>query len=125
MARLPLVQDDDATEDVRAAFEAANSFNGRVANSMRMFAHSPAIVRFLLPLQAVLACLVPVSPARPHGALGAVVRVRHPRRVEEVPLDVLRVGLTRHLLDDQAEEEVGRVVVDLGGAGLEPAASCL
>ncbi|KPK20426.1 MAG: hypothetical protein AMJ67_01075, partial [Betaproteobacteria bacterium SG8_41] len=54
MARLPLVQDDDATEDVRAAFEAANSFNGRVANSMRMFAHSPAIVRFLLPLQAVL-----------------------------------------------------------------------
>jgi len=54
MVRLPLVQDDDATEDVRAAFEAANSFNGRVANSMRMFAHSPAIVRFLLPLQAVL-----------------------------------------------------------------------
>jgi len=54
MARLPLVQNDDAPEDVRAAFEAANSFNGRVANSMRLFAHSPAILRFLLPLQAVL-----------------------------------------------------------------------
>ena len=26
----------------------------RVANSMRVFAHSPAIVKFLLPLQAVL-----------------------------------------------------------------------
>ena len=54
MARLPLVRDQDASADVRAAFDAANSFNGRVANSMRMFAHSPAIVKFLLPLQAVL-----------------------------------------------------------------------
>lgn len=54
MARLPFVQDSDASEDVRAAFEAANSFNGRVANSMRVFAHSAAIVKFLLPLQAVL-----------------------------------------------------------------------
>jgi alkylhydroperoxidase family enzyme len=54
MARVPLMQDKDATDDVRAAFEAAVSFNGRVANSMRAFAHSPAIVKFLLPLQAVL-----------------------------------------------------------------------
>jgi alkylhydroperoxidase family enzyme len=54
MARLPLVQDQDAAADVRAAFHAANSFNGRVANSMRVFAHSPAILRFLFPLQAVL-----------------------------------------------------------------------
>ena len=48
------MQDDEASPDVRAAFEAANSFNGRVANSMRVFAHSPAIVKFLLPLQAIL-----------------------------------------------------------------------
>lgn len=54
MARLPFVQDDAAPEDVRAAFEAANRFNGRVANSMRLFAHSAAILKFLLPLQAVL-----------------------------------------------------------------------
>jgi len=54
MARVPFVQYEEATPDVRAAFEAANSFNGRVANSMRTFAHSPAIVKFLLPLQAVL-----------------------------------------------------------------------
>ena len=54
MARVPFVQDQDAPADVRAAFEAATSFNGRVANSMRAFAHSPAIVKFLLPLQAVL-----------------------------------------------------------------------
>ena len=54
MARLPFVQDDEASPDVRAAFDAANSFNGRVANSMRVFAHSPAIVEFLLPLQAIL-----------------------------------------------------------------------
>jgi hypothetical protein len=54
MARVPLVQDENASPDVRAAFEAATSFNGRVANSMRVFAHSAAIVKFLLPLQAVL-----------------------------------------------------------------------
>ena len=54
MARLPFVEDDTAPGDVRAAFDAARSFNGRVANSMRVFAHSPAIVKFLLPLQAVL-----------------------------------------------------------------------
>ena len=54
MARVPLVQDDTPSAEVRAAFDAAASFNGRVANSMRVFAHSPAIVKFLLPLQAVL-----------------------------------------------------------------------
>lgn len=54
MARLPLIQDDQAAPEVRAAFDAANAFNGRVANSMRMYAHSPAILKFLLPLQAVL-----------------------------------------------------------------------
>jgi alkylhydroperoxidase/carboxymuconolactone decarboxylase family protein YurZ len=54
MARLPLVQDHEAPADVRAAFETAARINGRVANSMRVYAHSPAIVKFLLPLQAVL-----------------------------------------------------------------------
>jgi alkylhydroperoxidase family enzyme len=54
MARVPLVQNDNAPPEVRAAFDAANSFNGRVANSMRVYAHSPAILKFLLPLQAVL-----------------------------------------------------------------------
>ena len=54
MARVPFVRDDGASQEVRPVFEAANRFNGRVANSMRVFAHSPAIVKFLLPLQAVL-----------------------------------------------------------------------
>lgn len=54
MARLPFVKDEEASPGVRSAFEAANNFNGRVANSMRVFAHSPAIVKFLLPLQAIL-----------------------------------------------------------------------
>jgi alkylhydroperoxidase/carboxymuconolactone decarboxylase family protein YurZ len=54
MARVPLVQDENAAEGVRAAFDAAKRFNGRVANSMRVFANSPAIVKVLLPLQAVL-----------------------------------------------------------------------
>ena len=54
MARVPFVQDDTSSKEVRAAFDAAANFNGRVANSMRVFAHSPAIVKFLLPLQAVL-----------------------------------------------------------------------
>ena len=54
MARLPFIQDDAPSEVVRAAFDAANRFNGRVANPMRVFAHSEGILRFLLPLQAVL-----------------------------------------------------------------------
>lgn len=54
MARLPLIQDAEASAVVSAAFETANRFNGRVANSMRMYAHSPAILKYLLPLQAVL-----------------------------------------------------------------------
>jgi alkylhydroperoxidase/carboxymuconolactone decarboxylase family protein YurZ len=54
MTRVPFVQDDTQSQEVRAALDAAASFNGRVANSMRVFAHSPAIVKFLLPLQAVL-----------------------------------------------------------------------
>jgi alkylhydroperoxidase family enzyme len=54
VARLPFVEDADAPADVSAAFHAAKRFNGRVANSMRVFAHAPAIVKFLLPLQAVL-----------------------------------------------------------------------
>ena len=54
MARLPLIQDDQTSPEVHAAFDAAKAFNGRVANSMRMYAHSPAILKFLLPLQAVL-----------------------------------------------------------------------
>ena len=54
MARLPFVQKDEAPEEVKAAFDAAERFNGRVANSMRVYAHAPAILKFLLPLQAVL-----------------------------------------------------------------------
>jgi alkylhydroperoxidase/carboxymuconolactone decarboxylase family protein YurZ len=54
MGRLPFVRDEDAEGAVRAAFDAATKFNGRVANSMRTFAHSPGILKFLLPLQAVL-----------------------------------------------------------------------
>jgi len=54
MARLPFVEDNTESREVLAAFEAARRFNGRVANSMRLYAHSPAILKFLLPLQAVL-----------------------------------------------------------------------
>ena len=54
MARVPFVQDSEASPEARAAFEAAAKINGRVANSMRAYAHSPAILKFLLPLQAVL-----------------------------------------------------------------------
>ena len=54
MARVPFVQDGRGPAEVQVAFDAANQFNGRVANSMRTFAHSPGILKFLLPLQAVL-----------------------------------------------------------------------
>lgn len=54
MARVPFVQDHEASPEARAAFDAANKINGRVANSMRAYAHAPAILKFLLPLQAVL-----------------------------------------------------------------------
>jgi hypothetical protein len=36
MARLPLIQNGEGLEEVRAAFESANRFDGRVANSMSM-----------------------------------------------------------------------------------------
>ena len=54
MARVRFVQDGRGPAEVQAAFDAANQFNGRVANSMRTFAHSPGILKYLLPLQAVL-----------------------------------------------------------------------
>ena len=54
MARLPFIQDDSDNSHVQNAFQIAEKINGRVANSMRTFAHSPAILRFLLPLQTVL-----------------------------------------------------------------------
>ena len=54
MTRLPFIQDDSNNPHVQNAFKTAENINGRVANSMRTFAHSPAILRFLLPLQTVL-----------------------------------------------------------------------
>ncbi len=54
MARVPFIQDNADHPDIRNAFETADNINGRVANSIRTFAHSPAILKFLLPLQTVL-----------------------------------------------------------------------
>jgi len=54
MARLPFIEDDSDNPNVQNAFQTADNINGRVANSMRLFAHSPAILKFLLPLQTVL-----------------------------------------------------------------------
>ena len=54
MARLPFIEDDSDNPNVQNAFQTAENINGRVANSMRLFAHSPAILKFLLPLQTVL-----------------------------------------------------------------------
>ena len=54
MTRLPFIQDDSNNPHVQNAFKTAENINGRVANSMRTFAHSPAILRFLLPIQTVL-----------------------------------------------------------------------
>ncbi len=41
MARLPFVQDDEASADVRAAFEAANSFN--VMDSLHIELEGPEL----------------------------------------------------------------------------------
>ena len=54
MARLPFIEDVSDNPNVQNAFQTAENINGRVANSMRLFAHSPAILKFLLPLQTVL-----------------------------------------------------------------------
>ena len=50
MARLPFIEDDSDNPNVQNAFQTADNINGRVANSMRLFAHSPAILKFRIPI---------------------------------------------------------------------------
>tara|TARA_B100000029_G_scaffold102921_2_gene93427 strand:- start:1140 stop:1391 length:252 start_codon:yes stop_codon:yes gene_type:complete len=54
MARLPFIEDNPDNPNIQNAFQTAEKINGRVANSMRTFAHSPEILKFLLPLQTIL-----------------------------------------------------------------------
>lgn len=54
MARVSLIQDGEGPPEVQALLDASAVFHGRTANSMRALAHSPAVLRFVLPLAATL-----------------------------------------------------------------------
>jgi hypothetical protein len=49
VARIEPVWDEDASEDVRVAFDGARAMMGRVSNFIRTVAHSPNEVKWLIP----------------------------------------------------------------------------
>ncbi|MFC1491227.1 carboxymuconolactone decarboxylase family protein [Nitrospinota bacterium] len=49
MPRLPKITDEEAPEEVRKVFDGARELLGFVSNSTRTIAHSPWVVRWLIP----------------------------------------------------------------------------
>ena len=64
--RIRGIGDDEARADVRAVYDAAEALLGRVANLLRILAHSPGVARWFLPLVAAVRQPRPgaVPPAR-------------------------------------------------------------
>jgi hypothetical protein len=53
MARLCIVQPEEATGEVARLFEGATNLMGRVPNAVRVMANSPLVAKFLIPFIAV------------------------------------------------------------------------
>ena len=51
MARVPYIEYDDASEEVRELYESATRITGRVTNLHKIMAHAPWLYRWYLPLQ--------------------------------------------------------------------------
>lgn len=49
MPRLPKITNEEASEEVREVFAGAREMLGFVSNSTRTIAHSPWVVRWLIP----------------------------------------------------------------------------
>ncbi|MEE8396333.1 MAG: hypothetical protein V3S29_09785 [bacterium] len=52
--RIPMIQPEDATGQVKNLYDAATAVMGRVANSYRTIANSPHVGSLLLPFAATL-----------------------------------------------------------------------
>ena len=72
-----------------------------------------------LVLEPLGAHVVAVRLPRDDGGFAAVTRIRHPRFVEEVLLDVSGVALARRFLNNQPSQKVCRVGIELKFAWLE------
>ncbi len=54
MPRLPKITDEDASEDLRHIFDVARELLGFISNSTRTVAHSPWVVKWLIPFTAAV-----------------------------------------------------------------------
>lgn len=54
MARLPYVTDEQVSERQRAVFDGCVELLGRVPNSMRLYARTPAVATWFVPFLASL-----------------------------------------------------------------------
>jgi alkylhydroperoxidase family enzyme len=54
MPRLPKILDDEASEDVKRVFDGAKELLGFVSNSTRTVAHSPWVVKWLIPFTTAI-----------------------------------------------------------------------
>jgi alkylhydroperoxidase family enzyme len=54
MPRLPKILDDEALEDVKRVFDGAKELLGFVSNSTRTVAHSPWVVKWLIPFTTAI-----------------------------------------------------------------------
>lgn len=54
MPRLPKISDEEAPEELRRVFEGARELLGFVSNSTRTVAHSPWVVKWLVPFTTAI-----------------------------------------------------------------------
>jgi alkylhydroperoxidase family enzyme len=54
MPRLPKILDDEASEGVKRVFDGAKELLGFVSNSTRTVAHSPWVVKWLIPFTTAI-----------------------------------------------------------------------
>ncbi len=54
MPRLPKITDEEASDELRMAFDGARELLGFVSESTRTVAHSPWVVRWLIPFTAAV-----------------------------------------------------------------------
>ncbi|MBI2177778.1 MAG: carboxymuconolactone decarboxylase family protein [Candidatus Tectomicrobia bacterium] len=54
MPRLPKISDEEAPEELRRVFDGARELLGFVSNSTRTVAHSPWVVKWLVPFTTAI-----------------------------------------------------------------------
>lgn len=74
MARLPLVTDDIATDEVQAVFAGAEELLAFVSNATRTFAHAPEVAKWVIPMIASIQRGGPDSVLDPRVKELAIIR---------------------------------------------------